>query len=392
MKKILYISYDGLLEPLGQSQVLEYQKKLSKNHDIFIISFEKTPFDINNEFHNSTLSIVKSSNISWYRLRYHKSPSGLATAFDIFTGILFAIFLIFRFKLTIIHARSYVPSVIAIVIKKLIGIKFIFDMRGFWADERVDGDIWKKDSLLYKLAKWFESKFIVNADHLVSLTESAINEIKKFKYIDSNMPSYSVIPTCANLDMFTHQPKKNKNFTLGYVGSAGTWYNFDSVIAAFLELLKIIPDATLLIVNQNEHEYILKKLVENNISQNQFKLISANHSEVPLLMNQMDAGIFFIKQLYSKLASAPTKLGEFLGCGIPCLTNNKIGDMQSIIEEEGVGVSIPDFSDAAILSGVQDLIYITQVPGISNKCISSSKKYFSLNNGVKRYDEIYSSI
>jgi glycosyltransferase involved in cell wall biosynthesis len=392
MKKILYISYDGLLEPLGQSQVLEYQKKLSKNHEIFIISFEKTPFDINNEFHNSTLSIVKSSNISWYRLRYHKRPSGLATAFDIFAGILFAIFLIFRFKLTIIHARSYVPSVIAIVIKKLIGIKFIFDMRGFWADERVDGDIWKKDSLLYKLAKWFESKFIVNADHLVSLTESAINEIKKFKYIDSNMPPHSVIPTCANLDIFTYQPNKNKNFTLGYVGSAGTWYNFDSVIAAFLELLKIIPDATLLIVNQNEHEYILKKLVKNNISQNQFKLISANHSEVPLLMNQMDAGIFFIKQLFSKIASAPTKLGEFLGCGIPCLTNNKIGDMQSIIEEEGVGVSIPDFSQAAILSGVQDLIYITQVPDISNKCIRSSKKYFSLSNGVNRYDEIYSSI
>ena len=392
MKKILYISYDGLLEPLGQSQVLEYQKKLSKNHEIFIISFEKTPFDINNEFHNSTLSIVKSSNISWYRLRYHKRPSGLATAFDIFAGILFAIFLIFRFKLTIIHARSYVPSVIAIVIKKLIGIKFIFDMRGFWADERVDGDIWKKDSLLYKLAKWFESKFIVNADHLVSLTESAINEIKKFKYIDNNMPSYSVISTCANLDIFTHQPNKNKNFTLGYVGSAGTWYNFESVIAAFLELLKIIPDATLFIVNQNEHEYILKKIVENNISQNHFKLISANHSEVPLLMNQMDAGIFFIKQLFSKLASAPTKLGEFLGCGIPCLTNNKIGDMQSIIEDEGVGVSIPDFSQTAILSGVQDLIRITQVPDISNKCIRSSRKYFSLTNGVKRYDEIYSSL
>ena len=101
MKKILYISYDGLLEPLGQSQVLEYQKKLSKRHDIFIISFEKISLDKNNEFHNSTLNILKASNINWYRLQYHKKPSGLATAFDIFTGIFFASFLILRFNIRI---------------------------------------------------------------------------------------------------------------------------------------------------------------------------------------------------------------------------------------------------------------------------------------------------
>lgn len=265
-------------------------------------------------------------------------------------------------------------------------------MRGFWADERVDGGIWKNNSLLYKLAKWFESKFIINADHIVSLTKSAINEIKKFEYIDCNMPPYSVISTCTNLEMFTHQPNKNKNFTLGYVGSVGTWYDFDSVIVAFLELLKIIPDATLFIVNQNEHEYISNQLHKNNVSMNRYRLVSANHSEVPLLMNQMDAGIFFINQLFSKTASAPTKLGEFLGCGIPCLTNNKIGDMQAIIENENVGVSIPDFSQENIKAGIQDLIDITQTPNISKQCVRTSNKYFSLKNGVNRYDEIYSSL
>jgi len=392
MKKILYITYDGLLEPLGQSQVLEYQKKLSQRHDIFIISFEKLTLNKNNEFHNSTIKILKASNINWYRLQYHKKPSGLATAFDISTGILLASFLIIRYNIKIIHARSYVPSVIALFMKKFIGSKFIFDMRGFWADERVDGGLWKKNSLLYKLAKWFESKFIINANHIVSLTRSAINEMNKFEYVDCNMPPHTVISTCTNLKMFSHQPNKSKNFTLGYVGSVGTWYDFDSVITAFLELLKIIPDATLFIVNQNEHEYILKKLLENNISMNRYKLVSANHSEVPLLMNQMDAGIFFIKQHFSKTASAPTKLGEFLGCGVPCLTNNKIGDMQSIIDKENVGVSIPDFSQENIKSGIQDLIHIVQTTNISEQCVRTANKYFSLNDGVKKYDEIYSSL
>jgi len=392
MKKILYISYDGLLEPLGQSQVLEYQKNLSNKYDIFIISFEKTTLDIKNEFHNSILKTLKVSNINWYKLSYHKKPSGLATAFDIFIGLLLAIFLIIRFNIKIIHARSYVPSVIALVLKKFMNIKFIFDMRGFWADERVDGGIWKNDSFLYKLAKWFESKFLSNADHIVSLTNSAIDEIKKFKYIDSNIPPHSIITTCTNLEVFTYQPNKNKNFTLGYVGSVGTWYDFDSVIVAFLELLRIIPEAMFLIVNQNEHHYILNKLHKHNVPLSQCKLVSANHSEVPKFMNQMDAGIFFINQLFSKKASAPTKLGEFLGCGIPCLTNNKIGDMQLIIESENVGISIPDFSQNSIRKGMQDLIDVTQIPNISQKCVQTSSKYFSLNNGVQRYDEIYTSL
>jgi hypothetical protein len=39
---ILYISYDGMLEPLGQSQVLAYREKLAPGRRIHLVSFEKT--------------------------------------------------------------------------------------------------------------------------------------------------------------------------------------------------------------------------------------------------------------------------------------------------------------------------------------------------------------
>ena len=38
---ILYISYDGMLEPLGQSQVLTYLERLSSGREIHLLSFEK---------------------------------------------------------------------------------------------------------------------------------------------------------------------------------------------------------------------------------------------------------------------------------------------------------------------------------------------------------------
>lgn len=46
-KKILFISYDGMTDPLGQSQVIPYLQGLSKQgYEIFLLSCEKNkPFN-----------------------------------------------------------------------------------------------------------------------------------------------------------------------------------------------------------------------------------------------------------------------------------------------------------------------------------------------------------
>ena len=41
MTKILYLSYDGMTDPLGQSQVLPYLTNLDNDREIHIISCEK---------------------------------------------------------------------------------------------------------------------------------------------------------------------------------------------------------------------------------------------------------------------------------------------------------------------------------------------------------------
>ena len=49
-KNILYISYDGILEPIGQSQILPYIIRLSEKYNINIITFEKSKDLDNNVF------------------------------------------------------------------------------------------------------------------------------------------------------------------------------------------------------------------------------------------------------------------------------------------------------------------------------------------------------
>ncbi len=393
--KILYISYDGILEPLGQSQVLAYLQPLALIHTIHLISYEKK-LDWNNTTEkNKIANNLSNFGIVWHPLRYHKKISILATSWDIFIGIIVAFWLVLRNRIEIVHARSYVPSVICLVLKISLNVKYLFDMRGFWADERVDGGLWKATGNKYKIAKWFEKKFFLSANHVVVLTKATILELNNFPYLRHRLPPITVIPTCADLSNFAplrDNHKASNNFVLGYIGSVGTWYLFDEVIACFSELLHIIPNAHFLIVNRNEHEVIIHKLSKAKIPLTSVELISSKYYDMPKHIRRMNAGVFFIKPVFSKKASSPTKLGEFLGCGVPCISNKGVGDVTEILETEQVGIVLSSFSLEHISMGLKQLLLLTENSSTSARCIIAANKYFSVDEGVDKYHRIYEQL
>ena len=391
MPGVLYISYDGMLEPLGQSQVLAYLKRLATDRPIHLISFEKAEDWANVADRERVTRDISASGILWHPLRYHKQPTAIATAWDIASGMALGLWLVLRHRLRIVHARSYVSSVMALGIKRITGIQYLFDMRGFWADERVDGNLWPRTGRMYSVAKGFERRFLLAADHVVSLTNAAVLEMQRFPYLQGLMPPVTVIPTCADLARFRPLPREHASsgFVLGYTGTAGTWYLFDEVAACFAQLLQIRPNARFLVVNRGEHAYIHERLAAAGVPDVAVELTSATHAEVPRQMARMDAGVFFIKPVFSKQASAPTKLAEFLGCGIPCLGNAGVGDMADVLEGEHVGVALISFDKASLNKGLKQLLLLVQDPAISARCVASAARHFSLDEGVQRYAGIY---
>lgn len=391
---ILYITYDGVLEPLGESQVLAYQEKLSKNFKIIILSYEKKVDLKNKKKVKFMKERLRKSSIVWRYHRYHKAPNLIATFYDLFTGLIHCSYLIFKYKIKIIHARSYPPAVIALILKKLFGVTFIFDMRGFWADERVDGNIWKKDSLIYHLTKSLEKSFIKNSDHIVSLTYAGVEEIKKFHYVKNLKIRTTVISTCVDLDRFyiNKQKSNEANFKFGYLGNVGTWYLFDETLKAFKVALEVVPKSELTIINKGQHDFIRSKLNEHKLPLKYIELIDADHSEVPKYLNEISASIFFLKPVFSKQGSAPTKLGEFLASGIPCLTNESVGDMGRVINKGNVGVTIDNFDEMSIRYAVISLIKLANEKDIAERCAKIALENFSLNQGCESYSKIYKEL
>ncbi|MBA3666266.1 MAG: glycosyltransferase [Sphingomonas sp.] len=390
---ILYISYDGMLEPLGQSQVLAYLEKLAPGRRIHLISFEKAGDWRDESKRNKVRQRVVAAGITWHPLRYHKSPSAPATAYDVARGTTVALSLAIRHRLSIVHARSYVPALMALAVKRATSARFLFDMRGLWADERVDGGLWPAGGRLYRTAKALERRFLLAADHVVALTNASAAEIRRFSYLANRALGMSVIPTCADLDKFKIQGAMPRSpFTLGYVGSVGTWYLLDEMLSSFRFVAAELPDARLLIVNRNEHGLIRERIAAAGINFASVELVAADHFDIPTQIARMTAAMAIIKPSYSKIASAPTKLAEYLGCGVPCLGNVGVGDMKEILEGERVGVALCGLADDELKEGARSLIALSREPDISHRCRSTALKLFSLETGVGAYQSIYDAL
>ena len=173
-KQIVYCSYDGLLDPLGSSQVLPYVNGISEkeNYNFKIVSFEKKKKDLR----SNLLSFLNSKKIAWVHINYSNKPPVFSTLYDIFKLKKNLKKILKTQKIDLIHCRSYITSLVALDFKKKYNIPFIFDMRGFYADERVDGKLWNKNKFPFnKIYNYFKKKeiaFLQHADYTISLTEN----------------------------------------------------------------------------------------------------------------------------------------------------------------------------------------------------------------------------
>lgn len=390
MTGVLFLSYTGLLEPLGESQVLAYQERLAQEHTVHIISFERAVDLANEEKVSALKDRLSRVGIVWHPRRYHKWPSALATFWDVGLGTLAALSKVRRHDLEIVHARSYVAGVMALLVKFLLGTRFLFDMRGFWPDERVDGGLWPAGGSMYRVSKWFERKLLLNADHVVSLTHAGVAAMRQFDYLQNRAPPMTVVPTCTSLTRFSPaDADRDEDFTLGHVGSVGTWYLFDSAVEAFKLVRRRLPRSRFLVLNRGAHGFIRERLAAAGIPMECVELREVTYAEVPQQMRRMHAGVFFIKPVFSKQASAPTKFAEFLACGIPCLSNLGVGDMAHILLMDRVGVAVDVTASASMAEGVDALLRLCEDPKISERCVASAQRNFSLEEGTEAYRSIY---
>jgi glycosyltransferase involved in cell wall biosynthesis len=387
MKKILYLTYDGILEPLGSSQVFEYVKALSAEYNFTLISFEKQE-DINNSpLYEETKSICDKNNISWISFTYYPFSKPFY-AFSSLLRALFKLFIIFTHnKIQAIHLRGYSLGFVIPLLSLFFNFKLFFDTRGFWADEKVDRAGWNKNGLLYNIFKKLELYLFKKSSHIFFLTKHAQKIVSVYNP-DLNKKS-SIIRTCANGNYFYPLHRNSDDvLKLGYLGTIDTAYDFYRIAKFFLAASKLRQKIFLTILTKSNHKKIHKMLSELNINQSFFRIsFTRDLIELNQEINNFDLCIFYLNQNFSIKASMPTKIGEVLACGIPIACNNFNEDMQSLFSPDTLLITDFEVQDCKLI--LDQMLKLKHREDTKKNCLEIYKEFFSLERGCKEYNRCY---
>ncbi len=398
-KSILFISIDGLTDALGQSQILPYLIDLSKKgFHIHVLSQEKK------EKYNNNCAAIKTIiapyQITWSHVVFKRSRFPLQKTISLLQLYFKAKAIVIKNRIGLIHCRGMIPALLAYRIKQKLNIKYIYDIRGFFIDEKIDlGTLNPEQYWHTKIIRYLRKKEIAiyqSADAIVTITKNCIPEIYKLCDYNFDINRFTVIPTSVSYQVFNPQlyekNKIKKELNIGtdkkiliYIGSIGSTYMLEEM----LDFFKLI---------RNEHFLFL--IITNDPIRDQMSLLAArqlpkesvinfqvSRKDIPKLLAIADMGISFIRPKYAKIASCPTKMGEMAAMGIPVVCNGEIGDLDFVVEQYHLGATVSEFTEIEYTKAFNTIKQTNRM-----EIREESKAYFDLDLAIEKYHRIYSQL
>ncbi len=311
-------------------------------------------------------------------------------------------------RFDMVHTRPGIPALIGLWMKKNSGLKFLNDIREFYADSRVDGGIWRTSNFFYKkIYNYFkrkEDEAVAQSDGIVCLTYTAEKIIKQWPSFNKKIP-VEVIPCSVDMNLFDPEKIdvnlklklkkeleiKDDDFVVSYLGSVGGWYLTNEKMKFCKVISDKNPETKFLFISPQQHHPLIKESAKKaGIHESQIIVKHGLRNEVPALLSFSNYSLFFIKPCYSKLSSSPTKHGEIMAMGIPVISNAGVGDVADIIKKYQSGIVLKTF-DPEEFQLASDLIR-NQIPFDKNAIRNGAKEFYNLDNAVEKYAKIYNAI
>jgi glycosyltransferase involved in cell wall biosynthesis len=400
----LFITYDGLLDPLGGSQILPYLYSIARHpRPLHILSFEKP--DRYAKGAAQMRAELTEAGIGWTPLSFTAGWGKLGKVWDMARMYFWSVLAAKRNNVNAVHARGHPPAQTALFIKRLTGAKLIFDFRGLWVDERVDKGGWNLARRSHRWQYWHfkrtERKLLANADQIVVLTHAVVPEVCRLG--GTSASKITVIPCCADFDYFSlataqsrAQALKSLSIpedarVLGYLGSVGRMYMLDRFFRLFELAVAQRGDIHALVVTQDVDA--LNKVMGDSLPAALHARVHIRHAtrnEIPSVIPAIDVLVSFIQPSYARMAASPTKLAECFSAGIPSICNSGVGDVAEQIQALGAGVLVDPCSDAELSAAATRLDEICAMGG--RRLREVAREVFGLEVAAARYQSVYSKL
>lgn len=387
---VLYIASASIRDPLIVSQVIRYlehmQASLTSCH---LITFERE----SSPDHSRISDELQAAGIRWSPIKAWKKLRTAGFWYDRHRALTRARRIVAEESIDIVHCRSFLAGTLGRKLKSD-RVRFLYDMRGLWSLEKRDkGTI--RNPHAFKVAQHLEHQLFRDADRIVSLTHQGRRYLER----TGVTTPIDVIPTCVDLERFQPQRQTSdgqrldsQKLSVVSAGTLGSGY-LASEMFRFCRLLQHHwPEAAFQILTGSQHEAVVSSAAAAGLSTSELQVSKVAPEAMPRELARADVGLCFVKPTEAKIASCPTKLGEYLACGIPVVATDGIGDVTEILEACSVGVIIRPDEETSWPAAIRKLATLLNDPRTASRCRRAAEERFDLKDGVRQYLRIYDQL
>ncbi|MEO5328905.1 MAG: glycosyltransferase [Magnetococcus sp. THC-1_WYH] len=393
MPSILYLTRNGLLEPLGQSQVFSYLRGLAKIHRITLITYEKKDDWADAQRVAALRTECERLGIRWLPQRFRPHPKVIAPAFSMVRMVWLVAREVKRQDVGLIHARSYIPAAVALVVSRFTGVPFIFDMRALWPEELLTAGRLRRGSLIHKAIVAAERTCLRYAAAVVSLTHAAVEHLQREYPNELSGQQIVVIPTCADLGRFVPAPQQTAQPVIGCLGTVlSGWFRLDWLAAFLAVAAQRNPTLRFELTTRDNPDHVRAAIGADADLQARMNIAPCASDQVHKVIQVQTASVMFYTQRLSEIGRSPTRMGEVLGCGIPVVVNEGVGDVAHIVRKHRVGVLVAGGSVVEMEAAWDELQRLLADPGLATRCRQAAEEVFSLETGTAAYGALYAKV
>ncbi len=399
-RPVLYLTHDGVLQPLCYSQVVRPILALaSRGVRYALVSLERSADLADVESVRRLEQRLAEAGVTWSYARFR--PGAARYPENLVALAAHAARLATALGVSAIHARGFPVGAVALALHGATGAPILYDIRGFWIDNRIEVNGVLANPLVLRLARFLEAKLYRRSAAVVSLTELGLDIIRSGHFGRHRSDQLGVcIPTCVDYDEFRlREPGRfdraptevverlRGRLVVGFVGSINADYCVSHTLRLFRQVRERRRDALLLCLTEQGTE--LREIARREgVHEDALVFHRAHHEDMPSWLERIDWGLLLLVERFAKFASVPTKLGEFFASGVRPLFYGCNPEVRSWVSRAGSGHVLPDLSDPSLRQAAEIVASSVHELDRLKAARQRTRDHFDLATGVDRYEDV----
>jgi len=279
-------------------------------------------------------------------------------------------------------------------------IYVIYEIRGVLSVEKeylaMHQEI-KVDKKEINFLKQQEKMAATRADAIICVSERFKRYLIQEYSLDAE--KIDVIPSCVDTEAFFYnQAMRNEErarlnlenrYVVIYSGSMFAWQLPEQMVKVFSIIKKIRDDAYFLVLT-NEAETILSYIKAEKINTSDYHILNVKHQDVHKHLMVSDVALLLREDHLVNNVASPVKFAEYIRCGLPVILTRGIGDLDSIVEQNKIGLVLDNLHDLPkSTKELESFVNINWSDKEREEISNIGKAIFSRENYIDVYRKLY---